>query len=40
MTQAEFDTWKDYAKETAWKDFAANVEGGQELLDLAIDAMK
>lgn len=40
MTEEEFNTWLEYAKGTAWKDFAANVEGGQELLDMAIDAMK
>ncbi|UCF31490.1 MAG: TRAP transporter substrate-binding protein DctP [bacterium] len=40
MTQDEFNTWLEFARETAWKDFADNVEGGQELLDLALDAMK
>lgn len=40
MTQAEFDQWLDYAQETAWKEYAESVEGGQELLDLALDAMK
>ena len=40
MTKDEFDKWLAYAKETAWKDFADNVDGGQELLDLALDAMK
>ena len=40
MTQEEFDTWAAYAKDTAWKNFAENVEGGQELLDLALAALK
>ncbi len=40
MTQAEFNTWLEFAKKTAWKDFAETVEGGRELLDLALDAMK
>jgi len=39
MTGEEFDTWKAYAKETAWKNFVEEVEGGQELLDLALKAM-
>lgn len=40
MTQAEFNQWLDFAKKTAWKDYAQNVDGGQELLNLALDAMK
>jgi len=40
MTKAEFDEWLAFAKMTAWKNFAETVEGGQELLDLALDAMK
>jgi len=40
MNQAEFDEWLAFAKKTAWKNFAENVEGGQELLDLALKAMK
>ncbi|HDZ91583.1 MAG: TRAP transporter substrate-binding protein DctP [Deltaproteobacteria bacterium] len=40
MTKAEFDTWMDFAKKTAWKNYAQTVPGGQELLDLAADAMK
>lgn len=40
MTEAEFNEWLAFAKKTAWKDFAETVEGGQELLDLAIAAMK
>ena len=39
MTEEEFNAWLEYAKTTAWPDFAANVEGGQELLDLALAAM-
>jgi TRAP-type C4-dicarboxylate transport system substrate-binding protein len=40
MTKPEFDEWLAFAKKTAWKDFAQNVEGGPELLDLAVQAMK
>lgn len=40
MTRDEFNTWLAFAKKTAWKNFAENVEGGQELLDLALKAMK
>ena len=40
MTEAEFNAWMEFAKETAWKNFAETVDGGQELLDLAADAMK
>jgi hypothetical protein len=40
MTEAEFKIWMDFAKKTAWKNFAETVDGGQELLDLAADAMK
>jgi len=40
MTEAEFNEWLDFAKKTAWKDYAETVEGGQELLDLALAAMK
>jgi TRAP-type C4-dicarboxylate transport system substrate-binding protein len=40
MTRDEFDQWLAFAKKTAWKNFAGSVEGGQELLDLALDAMK
>ncbi|MBI9086151.1 MAG: TRAP transporter substrate-binding protein DctP [Desulfobacterales bacterium] len=39
MNKAEFGAWRDYAQKTAWKDFADNVEGGQEILDMAVDAM-
>ncbi len=40
MNQSEFDQWLAFAKKTAWKDFAKNVEGGRELLELAEKAMK
>ncbi len=40
MNQAEFNQWLEFAKKTAWKDFANKVDGGQELLDLALAAMK
>jgi TRAP-type C4-dicarboxylate transport system substrate-binding protein len=37
---AEINEWLEFAKKTAWKDYAKTVDGGQELLDLAIQAMK
>jgi TRAP-type transport system periplasmic protein len=40
MNEAEFNEWLEFAKKTAWKEYAETVEGGQELLDLAIEAMK
>jgi TRAP-type C4-dicarboxylate transport system substrate-binding protein len=40
MNQAEFNQWLEFAKQTAWKEYAQTVDGGQELLDLALDAMK
>ena len=40
MNQAEFNQWLDFAKETAWKEYAQTVDGGQEFLNLALDAMK
>ena len=40
MTKPEFDQWLEFAKQTAWKEYAESVEGGQEYLDLALDAMK
>lgn len=40
MNKQEFETWMAFAKKTAWKEFAKTVEGGQELLDLAVAAMK
>jgi len=40
MNKKEFDAWMAFAKKTSWKDFAKTVKGGQELLDLAAEAMK
>lgn len=40
MNEAEFNTWLEFAKTTAWKEYAETVPGGQELLDLAVQAMK
>ncbi len=40
MTKDEFQVWLEFAKKTAWKNFAETVPNGQEILDLAIDAMK
>jgi TRAP-type C4-dicarboxylate transport system substrate-binding protein len=40
MNEAEFTEWLEFAKKTAWADYAKNVDGGQELLDLALQAMK
>jgi TRAP-type C4-dicarboxylate transport system substrate-binding protein len=40
MNQEEFNTWLNFAKETAWKNYAETVPGGQELLNLAVEAMK
>jgi TRAP-type C4-dicarboxylate transport system substrate-binding protein len=40
MTQPEFNQWLDFAQKTAWKEYAQTVDGGQELLNLALDAMK
>jgi TRAP-type C4-dicarboxylate transport system substrate-binding protein len=40
MTRAEFDQWLEFAKKTAWKEYADTVPDGQEYLDLALDAMK
>lgn len=34
MTDADFEAWLPLAK-AQWEDYAANVDGGQELLDLA-----
>ncbi len=39
MTKAEFDQWLDLARKSSWKNFAETVEGGKELLDLALEAM-
>lgn len=40
MNEAEFNEWLEFAKKTAWKNFAETVEGGEELLELALQAMK
>ena len=40
MNKAEFDQWLALAKKTAWKEYADTVPGGQEFLDMALDAMK
>jgi len=40
MNEAEFNTWLAFAKKTAWKEYAETVPGGQELLNLALEAMK
>jgi len=40
MNQAEFNQWLEFAKKTAWKEYAEAVPGGQEYLDLALEAMK
>jgi TRAP-type C4-dicarboxylate transport system substrate-binding protein len=40
MNKAEFDQWLEFAQKTAWPEYAKTVEGGQEYLDLALDAMK
>ncbi len=40
MNQDEFNVWLEFAKKTAWKEYADTVPGGQEYLDLALDAMK
>ena len=40
MNEAEFNAWLDFAKKTAWKNYAETVDGGQELLNLAAEAMK
>ena len=36
MDEAAFNAWRTVAKETAFKDFAANVKNGQALLDMAL----
>jgi hypothetical protein len=38
MNKDEFLAWQNFAKKTAWKNYAETVEGGEELLKLAIDA--
>ena len=40
MNQQEFNEWLEFAKKTAWKEYADTVKDGQEYLDLALDAMK
>jgi TRAP-type C4-dicarboxylate transport system substrate-binding protein len=40
MNKAEFDQWLEFAKKTAWKHYAETVPGGQELLNLALEALK
>ena len=40
MNKEEFNTWLEFAKKTAWKEYAETVEGGQELLDMALEAME
>jgi TRAP-type C4-dicarboxylate transport system substrate-binding protein len=40
MNQAEFNQWLEFAKKTAWKEYAETVPGGQEYLNLALEAMK
>jgi TRAP-type C4-dicarboxylate transport system substrate-binding protein len=36
MTPAEFDAFRELAKKTSYKDFAAQVPDGQKLIDLAL----
>jgi TRAP-type C4-dicarboxylate transport system substrate-binding protein len=36
MDEAAFLKWQAIAKDTAYKDFAANVKNGQQLLDMAL----
>ena len=40
MNKEEFNQWLKFAQKTAWKHFADTVPHGQELLDLALAAMK
>jgi len=40
MNKPEFDQWLEFAKKTAWQEYADTVPGGREYLDLALDAMK
>lgn len=35
MNEQQFQEWKALAKQSAWKDFAAQVKDGQKLLDMA-----
>lgn len=36
MTQADFDAWRELAKTTSYPSFASSVDGGQDLLDMAL----
>lgn len=36
MTPADFDAWRELAKTTSYPAFAKSVDGGQELLDMAL----
>lgn len=36
MTEEEFQQWRELAKETSYKAFVDEVDGGQELLDMAL----
>ncbi len=36
MTQADFDAWRALAQETSYAEFAAEVDGGQALIDQAL----
>lgn len=36
MTQDEFNAWREIAKTSSYKNFAEKVEGGSELLDMAL----
>lgn len=40
MNKDEFDQWLSFAQQTSWKQYAETVEGGQEILNLALDALK
>lgn len=36
LTEAEFDAWRDVAQRTSYKEFAAKVPGGKELIEKAL----
>jgi hypothetical protein len=36
MSKDDFDAWLAVAKESAYKEFAAQVKGGAELIDSAL----
>ena len=36
MTKDEWEAWRDFAQETAWKHFAEKVPAGKELIELAL----